>query len=52
MNAVLIMVSLFQWDTAIELLLQHNQYEKAALLLSACRSYNVFVDNDILFDYN
>lgn len=49
MNAVLISVSLFQWESAIELLLQNNQYEKAALLLSSCRSFNVPINNDILF---
>lgn len=47
MNAVLILVSVFQWELAIELLLENKQYEKSALLLSSCRSFNVPINNEL-----
>lgn len=49
MTAALILVSLFEWEGAMELLLQNNQCEKAALLLSACRFYGVPINDDILY---
>ncbi len=48
MMATVILISLFQWESAIELLLQNNQFEKAALLLSSCRNFNIPINNDIL----
>ncbi|KAK7571105.1 hypothetical protein V9T40_014709 [Parthenolecanium corni] len=52
MTGSLLYASLFLWESAIELLLQNNQYEKAALLLSSCRHFNISIQNDILSSGN
>lgn len=51
-GAVLILISQFQWEAALEMLLQNSQFEKAALLMSSCKNFKIPVSDDILLYTN